>query len=74
MAEEVLVPAANGLPAVVLAGAEDIVETKEKVEAKVVKVLQEHGFDVDFETIGNAMHLIPLEKPGIVVDAIASRF
>ncbi|PWY86606.1 alpha/beta-hydrolase [Aspergillus sclerotioniger CBS 115572] len=51
----------------VVAGEEDVVEDKAKVEREVVGFLrQKEGLEVGFEVLGGMRHLVPLEEPGVV--------
>jgi pimeloyl-ACP methyl ester carboxylesterase len=74
MSEEVAVPLGNGIEAVVMAGENDVVETKERVLSEVVGTLKENGFRVSFKVVEGARHLIPLESPDAIVDAITQHF
>ncbi|CAK49092.1 hypothetical protein CBS115989_6873 [Aspergillus niger] len=56
----------------VLAGADDIVENKDRVEKEVAGALTQRGFEVQFEVLGGVKHLIPLESPESVARAIRS--
>ncbi|GKZ31511.1 hypothetical protein AbraIFM66950_012207 [Aspergillus brasiliensis] len=56
----------------VLAGAEDIVENKDRVEMEVVGSLARRGFEVQFEVLHGVKHLIPLESPEGVARAVDS--
>ena len=74
MGEEVTVPQGAGMKVVVLAGGEDVVETKERVGKEVVQVLREKGWRVTFDVVDGGRHLIPLERPEVVVDAVMGPF
>ena len=51
----------------VVAGEEDAVEDKNKVEREVVGFLRgKEGFEVEFEVLTGVKHLVPLEEPGVV--------
>ncbi|PYH65936.1 alpha/beta fold hydrolase [Aspergillus vadensis CBS 113365] len=56
----------------VLAGAEDVVENKDRVEKEVVGALTQRGFEVQFEVLEGVKHLIPLENPEGVAKTIRS--
>ncbi|GLB08478.1 hypothetical protein AtubIFM57258_004367 [Aspergillus tubingensis] len=56
----------------VLAGAEDIVENKDRIEKEVVGALTQRGFEVQFEVFKGVKHLIPLENPEGIARAIRS--
>ncbi|KAK4939812.1 hypothetical protein LTR10_019985 [Elasticomyces elasticus] len=56
----------------VLAGELDVVEDKDKVEREVVQALIARGFPVTFKVIEGVKHLIPLENPDAIIDAIRS--
>ncbi|OJI87774.1 hypothetical protein ASPTUDRAFT_185123 [Aspergillus tubingensis CBS 134.48] len=56
----------------VLAGAEDIVENKDRIEKEVVGALAQRGFEVQFEVFKGVKHLIPLENPEGIARAIRS--
>lgn len=58
----------------VLAGAEDIVENKDRIEKEVVGALAQRGFEVQFEVFKRVKHLIPLENPEGIARAIRSIF
>ncbi|GAQ45874.1 hypothetical protein AtubIFM56815_004120 [Aspergillus tubingensis] len=56
----------------VLAGSEDIVENKDRIEKEVVGALAQRGFEVQFEVFKGVKHLIPLENPEGIARAIRS--
>ncbi|PWY68825.1 glutathione S-transferase [Aspergillus eucalypticola CBS 122712] len=56
----------------VLAGAEDIVENKDRVEKEVIGALAQRAFEVHFEVLEGVKHLIPLENPEGIARAIRS--
>ncbi|KAI1618181.1 hydrolase [Exophiala viscosa] len=56
----------------VLAGELDVVEDKDKVEQEVVRALIARGFPVTFKVVEGVKHLIPLESPEAIIDAIRS--
>ncbi|CCL99921.1 uncharacterized protein FIBRA_01946 [Fibroporia radiculosa] len=74
MAECIDVPQGSAMDVVVLAGAMDIVETKERVKAEVVDVLLNKGYVVKFRLVENVKHLIPLEDPEAIVNDIRTYF
>ena len=53
-------------PIRVLAGAQDKVETYEKVETETVATLREWGLNVELTQLEDCGHLIPVEKPDAV--------
>ncbi|PYI01523.1 alpha/beta-hydrolase [Aspergillus sclerotiicarbonarius CBS 121057] len=55
----------------VVAGEEDVVEDKQRVEREVVGFLMRRGgFQVEFEVVRGVRHLVPLEEPGVVGRAV----
>lgn len=74
MGEEIALPQAQGMKVIVMAGEKDVVETKERVLDEVVQKLKENGFDVTYKVVEGGRHLIPLESPTAVVDAITHHF
>ena len=54
----------------VLAGVQDKVERIERVEEETVGFLREVGFEVDVRRVEECGHLIPLEKPEVVVEEL----
>lgn len=54
----------------VLAGELDVVEDKDKVEREVVQALIARGFPVAFRFVVDVKHLIPLEDPKAIYDAV----
>ncbi|KAI9654224.1 MAG: hypothetical protein M1821_006752 [Bathelium mastoideum] len=74
MGEEIMILKGNGMAVVVVAGENDVVETKQRVLGEVVEKLQERDFRVDFRTIDSGKHLLPLERPHAIVTAITQHF
>jgi len=72
MSEEVAVPPGKGREVVVMAGENDVIETKKRVLSGVVEKLKENGFHVSFKVVEGGRYLIPLESPGAIVDALTS--
>ena len=60
----------QGMDVRVMAGALDIVETRETVEKKTVRLLEERGFDVHLRVLGRVGHMYLLECPSAVMKEI----
>jgi len=56
----------------VLVGSDDKVETVERVQKGTVMPLQELGFDVEMAVVGGAGHLLPVEAPVAVQEAVSA--
>ncbi|KAL3490070.1 Alpha/Beta hydrolase protein [Aspergillus germanicus] len=54
----------------VLAGELDIVEPRERVEKEVCQFLEDAGADVSFRVVDGVKHLIPLERPEAIYEAV----
>lgn len=63
-------PHARDIKVRVLGGEFDVVEPQERVQKEVVQRLTGHGFSVDYTLVSGARHLIPLENPEAVQQAI----
>ncbi|KAF3407476.1 hypothetical protein DPV78_001599 [Talaromyces pinophilus] len=63
-------PATKNVKVSVLAGEFDVVEQKDRVQSEVVQNLVARGFNVQFNVVKGAKHLIPLEDPAAVARAI----
>ena len=74
MNEEVTLSSGKGMKTVVIASENDMVEPKERVLNEVVSPLKKHDFDVDFRIVRGGKHLIPLENPDAIVDAVIQNF
>jgi pimeloyl-ACP methyl ester carboxylesterase len=74
MSEEIAIPLGEGRKVIVMAGENDVVEKKERVLVEVVEKLKENGFHVTFNVVEGGRHLIPLENPNAIVDAITQHF
>ncbi|KAH8690728.1 putative alpha/beta hydrolase [Talaromyces proteolyticus] len=65
-------PLAKKVKIQVLAGELDVVEQKDRVEKEVVQSLTKKGFIVSFTVLKGLKHLIPLESPEAISQAISS--
>ncbi|KAL4799527.1 Alpha/Beta hydrolase protein [Aspergillus venezuelensis] len=70
--KEALKPVADKLRACVLAGELDVVEPPERVKDQTVKFLEDAGVSVSFMVVKGVKHLIPLEDPNAVYEAIST--
>ncbi|KAL3454171.1 Alpha/Beta hydrolase protein [Aspergillus insuetus] len=66
----VLSTLATRIPVCVLAGELDIVEPRERVEKEVCRFLEDAGADVSFSVVDDVKHLIPLERPEAIYEAV----
>jgi pimeloyl-ACP methyl ester carboxylesterase len=69
-AKNVLSNLATRIPVRVLAGELDIVEPRERVEKEVCQFLEDAGADVSFRVVDGVKHLIPLERPEAIYEAV----
>jgi pimeloyl-ACP methyl ester carboxylesterase len=69
--ENVLSKLGTNLRVRVLAGELDIVEPRERVEKEICRFLEDAGADVSFRVVNGVKHLIPLERPEAIYEAVA---
>ncbi|KAL4969890.1 alpha/beta fold hydrolase [Aspergillus stella-maris] len=70
--KEALKPLVGRVRARVLAGEWDVVETSERVKDQVVRFLEDIGVSTSFTVVKGVKHLIPLEVPEAVSEAIST--
>ncbi|KAL4942396.1 hypothetical protein BDV06DRAFT_235483 [Aspergillus oleicola] len=63
---------AGKVHACVLAGEQDVIEPPQRVQSEVVKFLEDVGVPVSFKVMEGVGHLIPLEDPDAVFEAIST--
>ncbi|KAJ0422003.1 Alpha/Beta hydrolase protein [Aspergillus carlsbadensis] len=70
--KKVLATLSTKIPIRVLAGELDIIEPRERVERGVCQFLGDAGADVSFRVVEGVKHLIPLERPEAIYEAVLS--